>query len=233
MDFDYSVVANEHGFYCMPDHYLGRDITDILASGGVYEPATLNFLSRHLGHGDVVSGGAFIGDFLPALRRAMAPNTMLHTFEPVPTSFQAAQKTIALNKLTGVTIHPVGVGEDVSKMPLLVKRPSGKAISAGERVVETLEADGDRVLEIDIQTLDMLVPEGRPVSLIHLDVEGFEPAAVTGARRIISEYRPMVVTEGEKAWKTRAILNLLNDHYLTGEYKLMGAIENNSIFVAQ
>jgi FkbM family methyltransferase len=162
----------------------------------------------------------------------MAPNTMLHTFEPVPTSFQAAQETIRLNRLTAVTIHPFGVGEEPSKMPLLIKRPSGKSISAGERVVENLEADGDRVLEIDVKTIDSLVPEDRPVSLIHLDVEGFEPAALSGAARIVGDYRPMVVTEGEKPWKVRAVVQMLNANSRNKEYRLMGVIENNAIFVA-
>ena len=37
-------------------------------------------------------------------------------------------------------------------------------------------------------------PRGR-VGLIHLDVEGFEAAAIRGARRLIAEDAPVIITE--------------------------------------
>lgn len=232
-DFSFSYAANEYGFYCVPDHYRGREIADLLTGGGVYEPATLRFLRRHLGGGDVVTGGAFIGDFIPALRGAMTAGSVLHTFEPVPVSFAAARETIRINGLEGVEIHQVGVGAAASKQPLLVKRSGGAAISAGERVVDEMEVDGNRVIEIDIVTIDSLVPAARTVSLIHLDVEGFEQPALEGAARVIAACRPMVLCEVPKPWKARAILKTLSDAAPGVDYAIMGTIENNAIFVAR
>ena len=94
MDFKHRTFVNEYGFYCVPDEYAKREIPTILAKGKVYEPNTLKLMRRHIGDGDIVTGGAFIGDFFPALSSALRPGARLISFEPNPLSFAAAQATI-------------------------------------------------------------------------------------------------------------------------------------------
>lgn len=67
-------MAIENGFYCAPDALKGREVPDLLSSGGVYEPTTLGLrvrISRR--GGDAITGATFIGNFLPALSEALAP----------------------------------------------------------------------------------------------------------------------------------------------------------------
>ena len=84
LDFDYRIEANEYGFYCVPTDYSGREIADLLAAGEVYEPKTLRLFRRLITKGDVVSGGTFIGDFLPALRPAASNDNYAQDFAPEP-----------------------------------------------------------------------------------------------------------------------------------------------------
>lgn len=231
LDFDFRIEANEYGFYCVPNVYFGRELADILAQGSVYEPNTLKMFRRMVGDGDVVTGGAFIGDFLPAIRPAMAKDTILYTFEPVPMSFAAATETIRLNNLTGIELHPVGVGSEPGTATMLVKRPGGGAISAGNRIIDkTEDVAPERTIEIDITTIDAIVPKDRRVSLVHLDVEGFEKQALVGAKRVLNDSKPMVVCEGDKGWQIRSYLQILNDLVPGANYRHMGTIEHNALY---
>jgi len=231
LDFQRNIAMNEYGFYCVPESYIGRNIVDHLLAGNVYEPQTLKMLQHHLGTGDIVTGGAFIGDFLPALHRWLDPTARIHTFEPVPTSFAAAEETIRLNGLNQVTLSNVAVGAEPGSLTMMVTRPNGRPIAAGERIVEGAEADGGRYIDVDIMTLDTLVPKSRRISILHLDVEGFERPALQGAERILTTSQPLVVLEGQKRWLKNDFERTLNKLAPKAQYQAAGSMEGNTFYL--
>ena len=232
MDFETVTAANEYGFYCIPKEYLGRKMASSLAAGHVYEPMTLRFIQRHLGAHDIVSGGAFIGDFFPAICEKMTAKAKLHSFEPTPMSFDAARETVRLNGLRNVSLSPVAIGQEAGKVALQIARKSGAKIAAGERVVSDQEVDNERVLEVEVKPIDSIVPKTRKVSLLHLDVEGYEEQALRGAVRVINDGKPLVILEAGKPWKERNFLRILNEICGGPAYEFMGAMENNAIYRA-
>jgi FkbM family methyltransferase len=229
--FDFTVSANEYGFYCVPRAYQGRGIPNLLAKGGVYEPKTLRFLRRQLGTGDIVTGGAFVGDFFPALCDALAPKAQLHSFEPVDLSYHACNETIRLNRLRNVRLHNVAVGDRDDTVTMQVARPGGRKIAAGEKIVADAPADDARFVSVPLVTIDSLVPKTRKVSVLHLDVEGFERQALKGAARILTDHTPLVVLESGKAWRNRTYLDDLAALAPKAGYHLAGEIEKNAIFI--
>lgn len=233
LDFQHTTITNEYGFYCAPDDYFGREIVDLLKRGEVYEPATLRFLRRHLGDGDIVTGGAFIGDFFPALAGRLASKAKLHSFEPVPMSFAAASETVRLNALKNVALHNVAVGAEAGTVTLQVARPSGKKIAAGEKVVTHLPPSDERVIEAQIETIDSLVPKSRKVSVLHLDVEGFEENAMRGATRILNDSKPLVMLEAGRPWMQKAYLNNLQELAPKANYRHVGKIERNAVYIPE
>lgn len=230
LDFDHVTLANEYGFYCAPTDYRQREIIKLLRAGKVYEPDTLKFLRRQVGQGDIISGGAFIGDFFPALREAMAADAVIHSFEPNPMSLEAALETIRLNELNNVQLHPVAVGEAEGQLTLQVARADGTKIAAGARIVSTPAMDNKFGIQVDVVTLDSLVPADRDISILHLDIEGFEIIALNGASRILNEQKPLVLLEAGKAWKRKACIDRLNQLAPDAGYQLCGSIEHNAIF---
>lgn len=226
---EFDVVANEYGFYCMPRAYQHREISQTIMSGGVYEPATLRFLRRQLEQGDIVTGGAFIGDFFPALVESLAPGALLHTFEPNPTSHAACEETIRLNGLHQVKLHQVAVGETEDELILQTSR-SGKSIAAGEKIVTDMTEDDARGIPVRVTTIDQIVPRDREVSVLHLDVEGFEAQALKGARRIITDHHPLIVLEAERRWKWDFLREVINGVCGGPIYSMAGIMENNAIF---
>jgi hypothetical protein len=76
------IAYNKFGGYCVPLSSCYRPAAQRILSGKVYEPETIAFLTSHCGKGDVIHGGTFFGDFIPALSRALAPGYKLWAFEP-------------------------------------------------------------------------------------------------------------------------------------------------------
>lgn len=229
MDFEHRISVNEYGFYCVPEAYAKRVIPKILAQGEVYEPATLRLMARHARGGDIVTGGAFIGDFFPALSQALAPGCRLVSFEPNPLSRAAAERTIALNGLTNVDLHPVAVGERPDTLNLQLTLASGSA-AAGRAKIVADPGEGE-TLPVDVVTLDGLVAPDRIVSILHLDIEGHEKPALLGAARILSESRPLVVLEGERPWVRKMYADLLAELAPGAGYTFAGGMERNSFYL--
>jgi hypothetical protein len=54
---------------------------------------------------------------------------------------------------------------------------------------------GRKLVRVDVVAIDEIVPETRSVSLIHLDVEGFEDFAILGAAKTIARCKPKLIIE--------------------------------------
>lgn len=229
----YFLATNEYGTYCVPKTYKGREVPNVLRAGQVYEAAMLAYLRRHIGAHDVITGGAFVGDFLPALHEVLAPDAMLHTFEPFPMSFEACAYTLALNGLDRCVLHPCAVGAEAATLPLAIGRGARQdSLAAGMHLIEADAAAAGNVVtvDVDVRPIDDLVAEDRRVSLLHLDVEGFEVSALRGAARIIGANRPIVVAEGIKPRKQAEMLAAVCAAAPEAEYRIVGAIDKNTIF---
>lgn len=227
--FEFSIATNPHGKFCVPKEYQHRPVPQMLLRGEIYEPLTQEYLASLSEKGDIICGGAFVGDFLPRLDRAARFGGKVHTFEPNPTSFASAQHTIELNELKNCIIRQCGVGQTSGTLNLQVAKPNGSAIAARARIVPD-KIDG-QTIEIPIESLDSLIPADRTISAIQLDIEGHEEEAVKGARRIIQEKKPVVIIEAEKPDKQRNFLKLLNDLAPEAGYQLDRILERNAVFL--
>ncbi|KIC50354.1 FkbM family methyltransferase [Tateyamaria sp. ANG-S1] len=228
--FDHQIVANEYGFYCLPETYMPREVPRTLAQGSVYEPDTLKFMGRLLrGGGDVITGGAFVGDFLPALSQSLAPRARAYSFEPNPISCDAALHTLFLNRIETVSLFPCAIGDDAGTVHLQVSKADGRAMAGRSRIVAD-SAEG-KTIEAPVRTIDALVDSARPVTLIQLDLEGHEAKALTGAANVIRASKPYVIVEADRPAKRRRIGALLAEMCPDADYVIAGMIERNAIFL--
>ncbi|NKX45302.1 FkbM family methyltransferase [Roseicyclus persicicus] len=228
--FPHTICCNEHGFYCVPDEFAQKVVPGVLAKGQVYEPRTLNLLRRKAGSGDVVSGGAFVGDFFPALASGLADGAVLWSFEPHPLSFAAAQHTIALNGLDNVRLANVAVGDSRGVLPLEIYDHARQLpAAAASRLVA--KGGGEGYVDVEVTRIDDLVPAERRVSILHLDIEGFEQKALTGAARLIRDNAPLIVLEAPTPRRAALYLDQLQAMVPEHGYVLGGALEANSFYV--
>lgn len=228
-DIAFATAVNEYGFYFVPQDYLGREVPDALLAGEVYEPKTIRLIQRLAGHGDVVTGGAFVGDFLPALSGALAGGALLHSFEPNPLSLLACRKTIAANRLHNVRLHPVAVGEAAGHLPLQLSSSAGTPMAARAKIATT--AVKGETVDVPVARLDDLIGADRRVSVLHLDIEGHEWPALLGARRIIEADSPVIILEAAKRWVRRDYETRLRDSFPACRYLCAGVMERNAFFL--
>ncbi|HEY2813192.1 MAG TPA: FkbM family methyltransferase [Acidimicrobiales bacterium] len=219
------MATNVHGVYCVPHSSHGRPAAQAVLAGQVWEPDTIAFLVEHA-TADVIHAGTYFGDFLPALDRAVPPDGRVWAFEPNPENHRCASITVALNGATSTRLHHAGVGARASTARLEVVDERGVPLGGGSRLVPDTRGNGTAV-DIDVVAIDDVVPTDRVVSVIQLDVEGYEREALTGAMATIERCRPVLVVEQlDDVW--------LDEHLAPLGYRETGpGLHGNRVFAVE
>jgi FkbM family methyltransferase len=171
--------------YLVPSYAMHRPACRAIVSGHYYEPRTHELVKALLEDraGDMIHAGAFFGDMLPSFSRK-CPGTV-YAFEPVLENYLLAKLCVQENDLANVVLWNAGLGRALSVAH----------IDTGE---DGLHSGGSAQIR-DTGQLTSLVPLNllglRDVSVIHLDVEGFELEALTGAVQTIRACKPTVLIE--------------------------------------
>jgi FkbM family methyltransferase len=180
-------AQNEYGRYSVPPGLDHRPAVRLIKSGKVYEPRTIQFMRQNAGQGDIIHAGTFFGDFLPGLSAGMADGARIWAFEPNPNSHHHARQTIALNDLGNITLTHAAVSNADREILFKTCDDQGNPLGGHSRYVEQ---DGPGVESVPSIRLDSVIPSDRNVSILQLDVEGHERAALEGAMDIIARSSP-------------------------------------------
>ena len=166
-----SIAYNTHGGYCVPLSSRHRPAAQKILAGQVYEPQTIDFITRHAASGDIIHAGTYFGDFLPALSRACAPGCQVWACEPNPESHRCATITCLINGLENVTLTNAALGERAESRLLLTTNREGRGLGGASQLLPPSAADiAGRTAAVSMITVDELVPPDRPVSILQLDV---------------------------------------------------------------
>lgn len=222
------LAANEHGTYCMPLEMLHRPAPQRILKGEVWEAETLDRIRRHAAltpDRDIVDAGAYFGDFLPALSRCLTPGAKVWTVEPNADSFACARWTIEINGLANIELRNVALGDRPHAARMQVRDAGTELGGASTIVGDASDLATEDLQDIQVVTLDSLIA-GRPVSVIHFDVEDYTAPALAGAMTTIETHRPLIIVEHDLAdgEVKRALLAL--------GYVRTGAVDKNSVYEA-
>lgn len=219
------ISSNKYGSYCVPGSSYHRPAAQAILSGKVWEPETIEFIIKHVGKGDIVHAGTYFGDFVPALSGACTDGAKLWAFEPNSENFRCALITVAINQLTNVEITNAGLGDINDSGTMVVSDKSGRALGGASRLVaKEQQSNPESMEEVMVMKLDDKMPTERHVSIIQLDVEGFEMEALSGAMETIKRCQPIIILEDlpEADWITENILDL--------GYRISGKLHINTVF---
>lgn len=222
-----NVAYNKYGAYCMPVSSQHRTLNQKILKGEVFEPDTIQYIIDNAKEGDIVHAGTFFGDFLPAISRGLSDKGKIWAFEPNPESYRCSQITIILNDIQNVSLFNAGLGDTESRINLITKDKTGVSLGGSSRLgVQDKEVENTEL--IDILTIDKSVPKDRFISIIQLDVEGFEKQALMGALETIKRYRPILILEDDHGF-TKS--DWFRDNILSINYKIDRKLHYNRVIL--
>ena len=156
-------------------HRLGKD----------YDAPVAAFLRERVKPGDVcVDVGANVGVYVLQFAHWSAPSGLVIAFEPNPSALSVLRKHVRFNDLAGrVTIVPAAVSACSGSAVLYAADADGMS-----RLGEPNSAIAERARGINVETVTLdeycertrLAPDW-----LFIDIEGFEVAALEGARNLI------------------------------------------------
>lgn len=159
----------EHLFFCVP-------------SGGI-----------------IVDVGANIGNHTVFFSKYMA--SLVVAIEPHPDTFRLLTSTVARNELGNVLCIQTAAGSASGRATLSL--PEGYDGNTGSFCI-TKGALGQHPVEVPVDTLDAIVSERLQdrqgqVTLIKIDVEGYEQEVLRGAPNILRTVKPHLVVEAQSS----------------------------------
>ena len=173
-------------FAALDDAAVGRHVR-----GGVYEPEVTAVFRRLLRPGmGVVDLGANIGYFTMLSASLVGADGLVVAVEPNPRNVRLLERSRRANGFEQVRVCQVAAGREPGLLMLNTSHsngttsvlPGGEAIPPAAEIVPAMPADS-------------LVPDGRRIHLVKLDVEGAEHTALLGATRLLERDRPHLVSE--------------------------------------
>lgn len=179
------IAHNALGTYCVPKSSIHRPAAQRIMRGEVWEQATISFLVTHgERNGDIVHAGTYFGDLLPALSRAYRK---VWAFEPNRENYRCAHITVLLNDLENVSLAHAGLGPHPGTARVKTRDNTGRSLGGLSYIAD----DGEPV---QLVAIDAAVGDAH-ISVIQLDVERYEQAALNGALRTIRRCSPILVLE--------------------------------------
>ncbi|SDL27965.1 methyltransferase, FkbM family [Catalinimonas alkaloidigena] len=119
-----------------------------------------------------------------------APDGQHYAFEPIPYFFKQLQATYPRR----VTLYPYALADQAgtSSFQFVKNAPAYSGIRRRHYAVAQPDIEE---IEVEIATLDDLIPADVPIHFMKIDVEGGEFAVLKGGKKLLKRHKPVVVFE--------------------------------------
>jgi|GEM_PF-6418423 len=150
-----------------------------------YESDLLEWLEKlSIPKGDIIDVGANIGNH--SIFFALFLDRHVWYFEPNKPAFEILRSNVKVNKIHNITLLEYGLSSSPGRAS--IKSSDNYNIGAAKT-----EVDVNGVAEL--RTLDDSVDKAKRISIIKIDVEGFELEVLKGAEKTIREHKPLIMVE--------------------------------------
>jgi FkbM family methyltransferase len=177
---DVMAIRTDVGYLFAPVEDNGL-VLYLLEARGRLEPGTSAVLEVLGGPGcTVIDVGANVGMHTLPMARRVGPAGRVLALEAAPRMADLLRRTIELNGLDWVELHPVAASDRDGTLRFNV--------SAHTSLSSVLPLDGaTETIDIPARRLDTLVAPGERVDLVKIDVEGAELQVWQGMQRIVAD----------------------------------------------
>ena len=169
---------------------------------GKFELFTYRFFLANIKPGCVfIDAGANIGFYSLMSSVMSGENGRTHCFEPTNKFFSKLEKNIKLNKLSNLTLNKMALGECRCQVSIKVGVQTASISSDGQgEIVEQVTLD------------DYFDATNNKLDFIKIDVDGHELQILSGARKTITAFRPLICVEISRIQNDcNAIFDFLTD----------------------
>jgi FkbM family methyltransferase len=176
---------------------LDNDLSLALFAGGAFEPNEFALLDRVLQPGMVfLDGGANEGAYTVFAAARVGERGHVVAVEPSAREAARLRANIALNRLRNVTVVEAALAETGGSALLRIAEP----LHAGHNTLGAFAYEGVREADtanVPVTTLDELAATRgiARLDVVKLDIEGAELRALSGARRVLGQMRPLLLLE--------------------------------------
>ncbi len=124
-----------------------------------------------------------------------AHGAQVHSFEPFERVRKQLQKQIAENRISSITVHPLGLSNENTRLPFFA--PTGNNAGIGSFDASTASKGNISIGELElVKGDDYLATQAiAKIDIVKMDVEGFEKFAIEGLAKTLSQTRPIIVCE--------------------------------------
>ncbi len=150
-----------------------------------------------------VDGGCFDGDTSVGFYNWCSGQGKVYAWEPDPVNFEQCEKLFQANSIPYQLI-PKGLWSGAKELKFRI-----------DKGCSTI-TEKDWNVKIEVDSIDQVIKE--PVTFIKMDIEGAEYEALSGASKMIMQYKPKlaisVYHKPEDIWKLPLLIHELNQEYI-------------------
>lgn len=171
------------------------DFSDLIIKGDAEYRLSLAYQKELPKDEIILDCGAYNGDTLKKFVDTFGPKLKkIYCFECLVESLEKLSIVLAHIKnreyYPEVIIMPYAISDHVCKMKFAIaNKQTGSFLLENREFAQSTLWDSDYV-DVEVTTLDSVIPDNEKISLIKMDIEGSEYEALHGAEHIIKRWKP-------------------------------------------
>lgn len=166
---------------------------------GEYEPDETQVIRRIAEKTDTMLDiGANIG-WYSLMASKINPKSIIHSFEPIPTTYSRLIQNFALNSIEVLHCHNYGFSSEPGSFPFYFY-PEGSGNASMQNLTGRKDA---MIVGCELRTLDSVLdwlPTNNTIDFIKCDVEGNELFVLKGGLKLLRQHKPVLLCELLRKW---------------------------------
>jgi len=196
------------------------DLFSRVMIGGNYEPKLIQMITRYIDKKrDVIDVGANVGFYTIFLAKTVEKGRIL-AVEPTSNALKRLRRNIEMNDVGNKVEIFEGVASKIiglTKINTIIGKEEYSSL--GKMKHSSIDGEKSALVEVMSTTLDALVEEkSLDPGFLKVDVEGAEHLVFQGAQRILSENRPVILSElsdallKENGASAKEVIDMIKKH---------------------